>query len=83
MVVRSSGLPDGEMMPYSRSTEPLCLGVDGEAGISGDLSAVIEVSGESFRPEDRSELWPNEASGQLWKDVSAEVVIEGATIKPA
>jgi NAD(P)-dependent dehydrogenase (short-subunit alcohol dehydrogenase family) len=30
----------------------------GKAGISGDLSAVIEVSGESFRPEDRSELRP-------------------------
>src|SRR5271157_1371890 len=31
----------------------------GEAGISGDLSAVVEVSGESFTPEDRSELRPN------------------------
>jgi hypothetical protein len=30
-----------------------------KAGTSGDLSAVIEVSGESFRPEDRSELRPN------------------------
>jgi multidrug resistance efflux pump len=28
----------------------------GKAGISGDLSAVIEVSGESLRPEGRSEL---------------------------
>src|ERR1700719_3012394 len=31
----------------------------GKARISGDLSAVIEVSGESLRPEDRSELRPN------------------------
>ena len=31
----------------------------GKAGISGDLSAVIEMSGESLRPEDRSELRPN------------------------
>src|SRR5271168_3492099 len=45
-------------MPCSRLTAPLCQGV-GKAGISGDLSAVIEVSGESLGPEDRSELRPN------------------------
>jgi hypothetical protein len=42
----------------------------GKAGTSGDLSAVIEVSGESFRPEDRSELRPNAMDTQqhatLW-----------------
>ena len=31
----------------------------GKAGISGDLSAVIELSGKSFRPKDGSELRPN------------------------
>ena len=45
-------------MPCSRLTDPLPRRRR-KAGISGDLSAVIEVSGESFRPEDRSELWPN------------------------
>ena len=46
-------------MPCSRLTDPLCQGVGGKAGISGDLSAVIEVFGESVSPEDRSELRPN------------------------
>jgi hypothetical protein len=36
----------------------------GKAGINGDLSAVIEVSGESFGPEDRSELRPNATDTQ-------------------
>src|SRR5580698_10008581 len=36
----------------------------GKAGISGDLSAVIELSGESLRPEDRSELRPNATDTQ-------------------
>ena len=38
---------------------PALPGRRGKAGISGDLSAVIEVSGESLRPENRSELRPN------------------------
>src|SRR5271169_6912154 len=46
-------------MPCSRLTDPLCPRRRGKAGISGDLSAVIEVSGESLGPEDRNELRPN------------------------
>jgi len=53
----SRGLPDCEML-CSRLADPLPRRRR-KAGISGDLSAVIEVSGESLGPEDRSELRPN------------------------
>ena len=57
---RVAGLRDA-LLAIDRPALP---GRRGKAGISGDLSAVIEVSEEPLRPEDRSELRPDAIDAQ-------------------
>ena len=54
-VVRNRGLPALDT-PCSRSIDPLLPGCRRQARVRSDLASIVEVSEESFRPEDGGEL---------------------------